>query len=346
MAGSFPAMADTVRRLHWQRIAIVVGGAAVVFVLAYGAVTAGRAWIAWRGIERVEFDLEAAAATATPDVVNTEEAPIADEPAPLNTDYDTVLVIGSDERPEGYISDQDAAYADAVLLYLSPRDGSAPTLVSIPRDLKVTDPCTGEVTKLDRTLEACNEQISAIEHVGLAVQEFTGVAIDDVALIDFTGFVEVIDTVGGVTLCTEYALRENRALILEAGCSTVDGEQALRYLRSRRTEELVDGEWRFVENVGDATRNERQQELLLALFGKLRAMRSPADLTAVITQVDDSIQLGEGLSMAEAVSLAWDLRSRGAASIRRPVIPTETGVIDGDTFVVIATEPFLDVIGA
>ena len=339
-------MADRVKRLHWKRIAIVIGGVAVIFVLAYGAVTAGRAWLAWRGIERIEFDLEAAAVTAIPEAPTTEDDTTADEPAPLNTDYDTVLVIGSDERPDDYISDQDAAYADAVLLYLSPRDGSDPTLVSIPRDLKVTDPCTGEETKLDLTLEPCGDDISEIEHVGLTVQGYTGVAVNDVALIDFTGFVEVIDTVGGVTLCAEHALRENRRLILEAGCSTVDGEQALRYLRSRRTEELVNGEWRFVEGVGDSTRNVRQQELLLALFGKLRAMRSPADLTAVITQVDDSIQLGEGLSMAEAVSLAWDLRSRGAASIRRPVIPTETGVIDGDTFVVIATTPFLDVIAA
>lgn len=294
--------------------------------------------MAWRNIERVEFDLDEAQATliASGEDVGSFEL--------LNTDYDTVLIIGSDSRSEEYIGDQVEAYADAVILYLSPKDDGDPILVSIPRDLRVEDPCTGTDTKLDRTLTACDGNISEIAHVGLAVQQYTGVAIEDVAVIDFEGFIDVIDLVGGIELCSKYALREGGNDLLAAGCSTVDGTTALAWVRSRQTQEFVDGKWRFVEGVGDAIRSERQQLLLLGMLSKLKAMRSPAMLADVVGELGDSLQLGDNLTMAGALGRAWELRRLSASSIRRLTIPVADGVLDDGSYVSVATRSFLEVI--
>jgi len=131
-------------------------------------------------------------------------------------------------------------------------------IVSLPRDLIVVDPCTGHETKLDRTLAGCGSTIGGEELVALAVEDFTGIAVGNYASFCFEAFVKMVDAVGGVEICVPNALREGGGELLSAGCSTVDGDQALRWIRSRQTQELVDGEWRFAEANGDAARGERQ----------------------------------------------------------------------------------------
>ena len=117
-------------------------------------------------------------------------------------------------------------------------------------------------------------------------------------------------------------------------------------MRSRSTQEFVEGEWRFVEGVSDLTRNARQQQLLLALLAELKGLRTPGAVADLAGEVSDAVQLDERLSMGEAIGLAWDLRRVSAASIQRPTIPVEATATEDGSFALVPLAPFLEVIGA
>ncbi len=293
--------------------------------------------MAWRGIDRVDLDLVAA----------REELPdsgSATSPTYARVEYDTVLAIGSDERPDDYLTDQEDAFADALLFWLVPTDGGDPVLVSLPRDLLVVDPCTGEETKLDRTLAGCGSDVSGPELVAIAVEDYTGIAVDHFAMFGFDAFVEVIDAIGGIEICVDYPLREGTVDLLPAGCTVVDGATALRWTRSRTTQEFVGGEWRFVEGTSDLDRTSRHQVLMFAMLTKLKAMRSPATLAGIADSLGGAIILDESLSMSDSVAMAWGLRSVPSSQIRRIVVPTEPAVTADGSFALRATASFLDLL--
>ena len=235
-------------------------------------------------------------------------------------------------------------FADAVLFWLVPTNGGDPSLISLPRDLLVIDPCTGEETKLDRTLAGCGEAVSGPELVALAVEDFTGIGVDHFAMFDSDSFVYVVDALGGVEICVDNALRQGNRDILPAGCSTVEGFDAWLWARSRTTQELVDGEWRFVEGISDLDRIERQQTLMFAMLSRLKEMRSPAALSDIAVSLGDTIVLDENLSMGRAVAMAWDMRSLSAAGIRRIIVPTEPVVTAEGDFALRATVPFQELL--
>ncbi len=331
----YPAVMAIQRPLT-RRAKILIGlGGVVGLVVLFMGWQGVRAYMAWNSVERVPFDLDEARTALT--TVPADAGSTTTTVAPPAVGYDAVLVIGSDEKPPEH---QEESYADAVLLYLMPDDGSGPLIVSIPRDLVVVDPCTGSRTKLDRTLSPCDGGISDAEHVALTVEDYTGIDIDHFALVKFDALVEIVDEVGGVELCSQYALREGANDLLPAGCSTVDGEHALAWIRSRLTQEFVDGQWRFVDDVGDAMRVERQQELLFALFDELKGIRSPNQLAGLAEQLGDTIVLSDTLGIADAVGLAWDLRSMSASSIRTVTVPTEPATLPDGSFALRATVPF------
>ncbi len=327
-----------------KRIVLLTVSIGVFLIVGFFGWQGARAWWAWNSIERVEFDTVEARSR----LIEPADAGGGADPTPLPTyevvEYDTVLAIGSDERPEDQLNRQEGVYADAILFWLAPTNGGDPVLASLPRDLLVIDPCTGEETKLDRTLAGCGVDVSGPELVALAVEDYTGIGVDHFALFGFDGFVEIIDSIGGVEICVEYALREGGSGIVPSGCSVVDGATALRWVRSRGTQEFVDGEWRFVEDVSDANRRQRQQTLMFAMLARLKTMRSPAALAGIAGSLGDTVVLGESLSMNDAIGMAWDLRSVSSSRIRRIVVPTEPAVTPDGSFALRGTVPFQELL--
>lgn len=325
---------------------ILIGvGALGVFVFLLAGWQGARAYLAWNSIERIEFDLESAREALPAPVVATE-VPVTSTTTTIvpQVSYDTVLVIGTDERPEGSSSPQERVFADAVMLYMVPDDGSGPLIVSIPRDLVVVNPCTGEETKLDRTLAGCGEDIGGEELVALTVEDYTGITVGNFASFRFEALIKIVDAVDGVEVCVPYALREGTYDIVPEGCSTVDGERALRWIRSRRTQEFVDGQWRFAQSNGDAGRVQRQQTLIFALLDELKGIRSPTELAGLAEQLGDTIVLDETLGISDAVAMVWDLRSVSGGTIRTVTIPTTPVTLDDGSFAVRATTEFATVL--
>lgn len=54
--------------------------------------------------------------------------------------------------------------------------------------------------------------------VAIAVEDYSGIPVDHVTLVNFDGLIGVIDAVGGIEICVDHALREGLQDLLPAGC--------------------------------------------------------------------------------------------------------------------------------
>lgn len=153
----------------------------------------------------------------------------------------TWLLVGSDSRSD-LTGEQQADLAtggdigsgrtDTILLVHTPALGSSgpTTMVSIPRDSYVPIPGYG------------TDKINAAFSMGGApllvqtVEQATGLRLDHYAEIGFAGFADVVDALGGVTMCLAEPVSDPLAGVdLPAGCQDLDGSDALGYVRSRAT---------------------------------------------------------------------------------------------------------------
>ncbi len=176
-------------------------------------------------------------------------AEIEDLLAPIESPEEpvTIMVLGRDTRD----AENDAGRADIImLLHLSPENGTC-SLLSIPRDCWVEIPGHGE-DKINAAYAYGGEELMI-----KTINSFLGAEINHYVTLDFDGFVELIDAVGGVDITIERPMVDPKSgANFSAGNHHLTGEQALSYTRSRSTE------------LGDIGRIQRQQELFKELISQ------------------------------------------------------------------------------
>lgn len=325
---------------RWLPIVRRAGVVVLVVLVGWSGWTAFKVWRAWDGVDRFAFDTEGARAilaaeegiggaspgstAATggdpgPGATTTTAAPT---PTIDRHTLNTFLVIGTDERE----SDSASVRADVILLAILPPETNDLILTSIPRDLYLPSPCGATKMKINANLNGCGDQVSGPELMAIAVEDYTGIRVDHFAVFDFSGFVRIIDAAGGVEVCVgDYPVRDSKAGLsqpfeMPAGCNVADGEKALGWVRSRRTEQLVNGTWQRMGGINDLTRNERQRELLVSALARLKDVRDINQLTSVVERLADTFTIDEGLGVSDAVGMAWDIRGISFADIYRPVL--------------------------
>lgn len=248
-----------------------------------------------------------------------------------------ILVIGLDSRPEG--GDQNADVIIIAQIDLINRQMRA---VSIPRDLLVEIPGYG----YDKINSAYNHGIAddpsnTAAGVGLVrdtVEYNFGVPIDDYVMIDFSGFTDVVDAVGGITVDVPYDIYDPEyptedfgieELYFPAGETEMDGETALKYVRTRHAD-------------NDDQRRERQLQVLRAIFSKGQELGSISRIDNMILALGDSAQtsfpLDEQLTLARLALEMGDaditLNSLAAPLIQGGTIDTGAWVYSGDMMVI------------
>lgn len=364
--------------LHSRTIRTVISIAlGLVFVLVVGALRVG---LAYWSIERDEFDpdsarnrLEAMTSEETEeaqeDLVDLESQLVDDDPVALPADDDSVgeqvLVLEPveddpqfpfmhsprlpDEMFRSYLlvgSDLSGALADAIILVLLPEDGSAPILASLPRDLYLPSLCTDSYTRINAALGGCRGIATGAELISLTVEDFTGISVDHFAQVNFAGFRRVIDTLGGVEVCVDHATRDSKAdLYLDAGCTQANGSLALAWVRSRHTQELVDGSWRSI-GASDFTRQDHQQDVLVQLLSKMNDYGSLAALGEIAGEVADYVRLDEAFSIGDAVSLAWTYKDVDPRGLTRVSLSYEDYRTPSGAAVLLPTVSFTDALAA
>jgi LCP family protein required for cell wall assembly len=252
-----------------------------VAVVVLGAVGVG--WAAYEKLSRNITSDEAAAA----ELARYEK----ERPTALVRDAQNILLIGSDSRSgdgnKKYGRDSGTERSDTtILLHLSANRRSA-TAVSLPRDLMVDVPSCRRPDG-SRTQPMFAMFNSAFEVGGSActirtVEKLTNIRVDHHVVVDFHGFKDMVDAVDGVEVCLKEAINDKAAkLKLPAGKVVLDGEQALGYVRARKS--IGDG--------SDTDRMERQQLFLGALVNKVQSndvLLNPARLYPVLDAATSSL---------------------------------------------------------
>lgn len=248
--------------------------------------------------------------------------------------FDTVLMMGADAS--GYL-------ADSIIFALFPEGGAPPALISIPRDLYLYNFCSEDFRRVNANLGGCTGYANGPELLALTIKDFTGVAVDHFARVDFEGFVQLVDGLGGVQVCFEYPTRDEKAEldIVEPGCYT-DGETALAYARSRNALQLVDGEWQQAWS-SDFARQQHQRDLLLNLAGRLRNS-SRLELLGSLQNLSHTLRLDRGWSVTEAVDWALRYRDLSPSAVAQLRIPVDDYRSPTGAQVLVPTRSFRDVL--
>jgi LCP family protein required for cell wall assembly len=189
-------------------------------------------------------------------VAKVDATPDGDRPA--DQKGTTYLLVGSDSR-KGLTAEQKrrlgtgSAAGQRTDTIMVLHTGSGPNLLmSVPRDSLVPIPGHG-TTKINSAYA-----IGGPKLLVRTIEANTGIRIDDYVEIGFSGFVDVVDAVGGVRICPTRRMQDRRAnLDIKKGFQDVDGRVALGYARSRHTSGL-----------GDIARAQHQREVVSAIGAK------------------------------------------------------------------------------
>jgi LCP family protein required for cell wall assembly len=167
------------------------------------------------------------------------------------------------------------------------------------------------------------------------VEKLTDIRVDHHVVVDFHGFKEMVDAVDGVEVCLREPIDDRAAkLRLPAGRVTLDGEQALGYVRARKT--LGDG--------SDTERMERQQRFLGALVNKVRSndvLLNPVKLYPVLDAATSSLTTDPGLaSLRGLYELVRGLREIPTEGVQFLTVPREpyAGDVNRDQLALPAAE--------
>lgn len=299
------------RKGHWLRWTAL---AASFLVL----VSAGAGWWLYKKLDgNITTDTSAAAEL---------KAYEKERPTPVVMDAQNILLIGSDSRAgdnsEYGRDDGGSQRSDTTILLHLAADRKSATAVSLPRDLMVEIPsCRTEDDK--ETREQFTQFNTAFELGGTActirtVERMTGIRIDHHMVVDFNGFKDMVDAVDGVEICLKEPIDDKDAhLELPAGRQTLNGEEALGYVRARKT--LGDG--------SDTERMERQQQFLGALVNKMQSngvLLNPTRLYPVLDAATKSLTTDPGLdSLRDLYDLVRGMRNVPTEQVQFLTVPRQ-----------------------
>ena len=210
--------------------------------------------------------------------------------------YTNILIVGIDTRTK-----LKTLNTDVIIVASYNHKTKDIVMVSIPRDFctKVNPSKTsyGKINSAYSIYEA-KEEGSGLEGLKGIVEEITGMEIQYYAMINFNGFVELIDAVGGLYINVENSFTDykypteegygTQTISFKAGPQLMDGDTALKYARSRQSQQNGEG--------SDYARAKRQQKVIDAFIKKFlstETLLNPNKLMSLLSSVQDNIKVSE-----------------------------------------------------
>ena len=238
---------------------------------------------------------------------------------PLN-----ILLLGSDTRAgqDGHIGGATPGLSDTTIVLHVSADRKRAVAVSIPRDTMAVLPSCPR--KDGGTYAGGLNQFNEAYAIGgplctlKAVESLTHIRMDHFVVVDFNGFRQIVDALGGVQICVPQTVDDTIGHIhLDAGTYTVSGDKALDYVRERHA-------LGYNQDIG---RMARQQTFLASMINKavsLGTLTNPVKLYKFLDAVTKSITADSGLAhLNDLASLAKSLRSIGLEHVRFMTVPFE-----------------------
>ena len=275
--------------------------------------------IGWLGLGRVSGSINRIDAFAN--VENRPEKP---------TSAMNFLLVGSDNRAgltkaqirELWVGGTEVAAgarSDTMLLVHISKKRDNAVIISLPRDSVVTIPehISSDGTK---TIPARQNKLNAAFSFGGApllistLEGATGLRIDHYIEINFLGFKNIIDALGGIDVCVMKSMYDTKSnLVLDARLHTLDGIQALKYVRTR-----------YFDGLGDIGRMKRQQEFMSAVLRKASStgtLLNPIKLVNFFNAAIKTVTTDEQLNKNDLLTLGKQLKNLSADNVRTLTVP-------------------------
>lgn len=246
-----------------------------------------------------------------------------------------VLLVGSDSRAN--VSSSEAAgfgkdevfgqRSDTIMLLHVDPSAQKAAIVSVPRDLYV--PIAG--TNFSDRVNAAFA-LGGPDQLIATIQGALGITINHYVQVDFVGFKDIVDTVGGVTMYVPYPARDSGSgLDLgRDGCWELDGNKGLAWVRSRDMEFLINGTWQ-ADGRGDLGRIERQQDFIRRMMKKALSagISNPLTLNRLISVGVRDVTFDSALSTKDLTALGRRFSSLDPDRVVLRTLPTDPADIDG-----------------
>jgi LCP family protein required for cell wall assembly len=219
-----------------------------------------------------------------------------------------VLLLGSDAP----VGDGGVKRTDTMIVVSINRDGPTASMVSLPRDLYVYLP-GGPINRLNAAIT-----LGGVNLLKQTILYNFGIPIHYFARVDFEGFEEIVDGIGGVDLAVSCGFKDWRIKSpeldpedednwyvheLEPGIHQMDGDTALWYARSR-----------LMSN--DFDRGRRQQQLLRAMLNQGVDLGLVAQVPALWGTFQDTVETDMDIGrMLQIASLGPAIRENGVQNL-------------------------------
>ncbi|MEU1575243.1 LCP family protein [Streptomyces collinus] len=224
------------------------------------------------------------------------------------------LIVGSDsrkgmsaeEKKKLHTGSAEGKRTDSMMILHT--GGGAPTLISLPRDSNVTIPsfkgsdsgklypATGRQTKLNAAYAEDGPELLV-----RTVEANTGLHIDHYVEIGFAGFANIVDAVGGVEMNIPQDIKDTKSgADLKKGTQTLDGEQALAFVRTR-----------YALRGSDLDRTKNQQKFLSALANQVATpgtVLNPFKLYPTMSAGLDTLVVDKDMSLFDLASMFWAMK--------------------------------------
>lgn len=225
-----------------------------------------------------------------------------------------ILVVGVDKRDNLTRKQQNqlklgretGERTDTMMVIHVSEDHSKVTVVSLPRDTWTTVPGKG-LHKINAAYQLGGPKLAT-----RTVQTATGLTLHHYVEVNVLGFIEVVDALGGISVCTPVPINDPKtALNLEPGTYSFDGVKALAYARTRATAR------------SDLDRIDRQQQVISALLNQAlsgETLTNPVRLASFVDKTLDTIRVDDALR-GDLLGLADQLKDVSTDDVAFATVP-------------------------
>ncbi len=249
--------------------------------------------------------------------------------SPSSANVENFLLVGSDSRegadptaPDyggiGPATGVGGHRSDTIMVLRRDRNGGPAALLSIPRDLWVTNAVSGQQGRINSAYQ--DGPATLIQ----TVQQSLGIPIHHYVEIDFQGFKSLVDSIGGVQICFPTPARdEHTGLNITApGCYVLDGIQSLAYARSRYYETLENGVW-VRDGTSDLGRTKRQRLFVnTALQATIASIKgNPFRTGDLLAAGTGAVRIDDGLDVLGTAGALRGVLGAGLQPYSLPVVP-------------------------